>query len=47
MFSSTSQGKIMRLNEILTEGRDAPLYHFASPEKIKHLADYDELVGDW
>ena len=37
----------MRLNEILTEGRDAPLYHFASPEKIKHLADYDELVGDW
>lgn len=35
----------VRINEILTEGRDAPLYHFTSPTGFEQILATDTLKG--
>ena len=37
----------MKITDVILEGRDAPLYHFADEAKISHLTQYDELEGNW
>jgi len=37
----------MKVNQIIVEGRDAPLYHYAQVDKMKTLIKENIIVGDW